>query len=382
MQKRTLLISLLVIVMLAVITISGCTSRNAAQIPIVATAAASSQEIVTRVDCSGVLVPVQTVEIASKTSGQINSLGFQVGDKVKKGDMLIQLDTEALNGQLLAAEAGLQSARAAAEAAENQSSISKINQGAAQAYYVRTKELFAAGAVAQSTMDDAQDKLDIANQQYATAAGPALSSAEAAVNSAYANMKNIQVQLGNATIKSPIDGIISTQTVNPGQVISANTTVITLVDTSKLKLKTTVGQDRVAYLALGQNMDIEVDSYAGKMRAGTVTAIGPIAISTGEVFPIEITLPNDTNLMAGMSAHTSLIIKAQGLVVPMDAVQQEGGRSKVFVIIDNKAYQREVVTGLQNDKSILITEGLSAGDQVAISNLKALADGMTVKSLP
>ncbi len=379
MLKPNKVLLVLLLGLAGMMAVTGCSQKSAADVPDVNTVVARQMEIEKRIELSGVLVPSQTVEIASKTSGQIIFLGFKVGDRVKKDAVLIQLDTEALNGQKLAAEANLQSARAAAESAANQSAISKINLDAAQLNYERTQQLFASGAVSQSAMDEARDKLDIASQQFATASGPARAQATAAVNSAFANLKNIEVQLGNTTIKSPIEGVITTQSINPGQVVTANSTLLTLIDTSSLKFKTTISQDSVIQLTPGQQLSIYVDSYPGRTFAGTVSSIGPIAVSTGEVFPVEITVRNEGGLMAGMSARSTLIIKAQGIAVPLGAVQQENGQNIVFVADDAQVNRRLIRTGFGNDTEVLVLEGLSEGEQVVTTSLNILADGMQVK---
>lgn len=379
MLKANKVLLVVLLSLAGLMAVNGCSQKSVTNLPEVKTAVAGQMEIERRIELSGVLVPSQTVEIASKTSGQIVFLGFKVGDRVKKDQVLIQLDTEALNGQKLAAEANLQSARAADESAANQAAISKINFDAAQLNYDRTQQLFASGAVSQSTLDEAKDKLDIASQQFATASGPGRSQAAAAVNSAYANLKNIEVQLGNTTIKSPIEGIITTQTINPGQVVPANTTLLTLVDTSSLRFKTTISQESVTQLTPGQQLSIYVDSYPGRTFAGTVSSVGPIAVSTGQVFPVEITVGNEGSLMAGMSAHSTLIIKSQGIAVPLAAVQQENGQNFVFVADDAQVKRRLVRTGFGNDTEIIVLEGLSEGEQVITTSLNILADGMQVK---
>ena len=265
MQKRIRGLLILLTALSLSLAAAGCAAQKSGQEVTVSTAVATIQEIESRLEFSGVLVPAQTVDIASKLSGQVTALGFQVGSPVKAGDILIQLDTEALNGQLLAAQASLQGAQAAAQAAQNQAAISEVNLLAAQKSYERTQALFAAGALSQSELDEAMDKLHVATQQYATASGPALGQTAAAVSSAYANLKSLNVQIGNATIKSPIDGILATQNINPGQVISANQAVISIVDTSSLKLRTTVEQDKLFLLSMGQPMNISIDSYPGRV---------------------------------------------------------------------------------------------------------------------
>ena len=380
MQKRIKCSLILLTVVLLVLAVSGCGGSNVSKNVLVTTATATNRDLENRLEFSGVLLPNQTVDIASRITGQVTALGHKVGDSLRAGDILINLDTEALNGQLLQAEANLQGAQAAAQSAENQAYISKTNLAAAQTYYDRTKALFEAGAVSQSQLDDARDKLDIAARQYATASGPAQAQTAAAINAAYANVKNFSVQLDNTTIRSPIDGILATQNVNIGQVISAAVSVISIVDTSVLKLKSTVPQDKLALLSVGKEMDISIDSYPGIIFKGTLTSIGPIAINTGEVFPVEISLKNENGLMAGMSAHSTFINKTTGIIIPLSSIQQTDGESYVFVIKDNVASKRVVKTGLSNDKEIEILSGLSEGEKVAISNVSLLKDKMPVQA--
>ncbi|MFA4885480.1 MAG: efflux RND transporter periplasmic adaptor subunit [Desulfotomaculaceae bacterium] len=277
--KKSLLAVLAVLLLLAA---AGC-GRNESRTVAVTAATADNQELETTMELSGVLVPVQTADMSSKISGKVVSLGYNVGSAVKAGDILIQLDTDTLSAQLMQAQASLQSAEAAAESVGNQASLARINLDAAQKLYDRTKVLFESGVVAQSQMDDITDKLNIAQNQFENASGPAQDQAQAAISTARANIKNLQVQIDNATIRSPLDGILTTQSVNVGQVVSPGVTVISIVDILTLKLKSTVTQDLLPLLSVGQEMDITVDSYPDNKLKGIISSIGPIAVSTGEV---------------------------------------------------------------------------------------------------
>jgi HlyD family secretion protein len=378
MQKQIKGSLLIIIAILLVFAVSGCAGQSANKKVTVTTAVASSQELETKLEFSGVLLPNQTVDISSKIAGQVIALGSKVGSPVKAGEVLMKLDTDSLNGQLMQAEAGLQSAQAAAQSAEIQASISKTNLNTAQINYDRTKTLFESGAVAKSQLDDAQDKLNIATQQYANAAGPAQAQGAASINTALASIRNFNMQIDNATIKSPLNGIITNQNINLGQVVSPGVTLISMVDTSILKMKSTVTQDKLPMLSLGQKMSIIIDSYPDRIFKGTITSIGPIAVSTGEVFPIEISMPNEMGLMAGLSAHTSLINKTLGIIVPTSSILQSNGESHVFVIKNDIASRRLVKIGIRNDNETQILEGLNAGERVAINNVSVLADKMLV----
>ncbi|MGD0152691.1 MAG: efflux RND transporter periplasmic adaptor subunit [Thermacetogeniaceae bacterium] len=364
--------------LLLAIIISGCASHS---VVAVTTATAANQELLTTLDLSGVLVPVQSANIASQISGQVASLGFQAGSAVKAGDILMTLDTAILSAQLASAEAGLQSAEAAVEASKSQASVTKITLDAAQKSYDRTKSLFDAGAASQSQLDDATDKLDTATAQYENAAGPAQDQAQAAVSTAQANVRNLSVQLSHATIRSPLDGVLTSQNVSVGEVVSPGVAVISVVDASSLKLKSTVSQDILPLLANGQGMDVTIDSFPGSSVKGAISCIGPIAVSTGEMFPIEVTIKNDGKLMAGLSAHATMAAHASGIVVPSAAVVHSNGTSYVFVVKDGMASKRLVNIGLKSDQGTLILKGLAAGERVAITNVSALTDNMPVEDI-
>ncbi|HZK87463.1 MAG TPA: efflux RND transporter periplasmic adaptor subunit [Syntrophomonas sp.] len=378
MQKQIKGSLLIIIAILLVFAVSGCAGQSANKKVTVTTAVASNQELETKLEFSGVLLPNQTVDISSKIAGQVIALGSKVGSPVKAGEVLMKLDTESLNGQLMQAEASLQSAQAAAQSAEIQASISKTNLNTAQINYNRAKTLFESGAVAKSQLDDAQDKLNIATQQYANAAGPAQAQGAATINTALASIRNFNMQINNATIKSPLNGIITNQNINLGQVVSPGVTLISMVDTSILKMKSTVTQDKLPTLSIGQKMSIIIDSYPDRIFKGTITSIGPIAVSTGEVFPVEISMQNEMGLMAGLSAHTSLINRTKGIIVPTSSIIQSNGESHVFVIKNDIAARRLVKIGIRNDNETQILEGLNAGERVAINNVSVLADKMPV----
>lgn len=357
---------------------AGCAGQTASKVMTVSTVQAKNSTLTATMEMSGVLVPAKTADISSKISGQVTALGYQVGSRVKIGDILIKLDTESIKVQLQQAQASLQAARAGTGSADNQTAIAKTNLDAAQRNYDRMSSLFASGAVSQSQVDEAADKLNLARKQYQSAAGPAEQQAQAAISTAQATIKNYQLQLANGVIKSPINGIITNQSVNVGQVISPGVTVISVIDTAVLKLKTTIAQDKLPLLTQGMEVDIAIDSYPDQLIKGTITSIGPIAVSTGEVFPVEITMQNSQGLLAGLSAHAALVTTGKGIIVPASAVIQEGGESYLFVIKDDIASRRQVKVGLQNDQELIILQGLNDGEQVAVSNISGLMDQMPV----
>ncbi|MDI3480507.1 MAG: hypothetical protein PWQ97_162 [Tepidanaerobacteraceae bacterium] len=360
---------------------SGCSkktadSKNTVSVKIVV---ADKHKFQATLNVTGVLIPAKTVNIASKMSGQVERLYFDVGSMVKAKDTLITLDTRALEAQLQQAQAALQSAEAAVQAAKDQADQAKINLDAAQKAYERIKVLYESSAASQSQLDDATTKLELAKKQYEIAAGSAQKQAEASVNTAKANINNIKVQLDNAIITSPISGIITNRNINPGEIASPGVVLLTIADISTLKLKGIVPQQSVPLLRKGQKIDVSVDAFSNNIFEGTIEQIGPMAVSSGEYFPVEISIKNPGELKAGLSAHASINISStEGVVVPAAAVVQNNGLSYVYVIKNDMALKRPVTVGLKNDSEVEVLKGLSVGEKVAVTNVGSLFDRMLV----
>lgn len=374
--------NLLTYIMIALIVVisAGCGSQTASTNAVtVKTAVSDKHKLQTTIDVTGVLVPAQTINIASKITGQVTSLGFDAGSTVKAGDTLITMETKTLNAQLQQAQAALQSAQAGAQSAVNQADQAKVNLDTAQRAYDRTKALFDSGAVSSSQMEDATSKLELAKKQYETASGSAQSQAQASINTAQANINNINVQLDNAVITSPINGVITNRNINPGEIASPGVSLFTIADVSTLKLKGTVSQEALPMLKPGQEIDVSVDIYPDKVFKGQIDSIGPMAVSTGTYFPIEISIKNSGDIKAGLSAHASVSVTGdEKVIVPASAVVENNGQSYVFVIKNQVASKRIVTVGLRNDKEIEIIKGLEAGEKVAVTNIKNLFDNMPV----
>jgi HlyD family secretion protein len=376
-HKKISLFTLMV--MFLIIGITGCSEPNANKNITVKIATAENQELKTSLSLSGVLLPNQTADISRPAYWQVKSVGPDVGDPVKTGDVLVVLDAEKLNAQLMQAEAGLKSAEASAQGVQSQMELAKINLDAIQKNFNRTKALYDSGTASQSQMDDVTDKLDTARKQYKNAAGPALAQAQAAIETARANIQNLKVQIAEAIIRSPFDGIVTNRNADPGEVVSPGVSVISVADTSILKMKSSITQDLLPLLTVGQEVDVTIDIYPDRVFKGTVSGIGPIAVNTGGVFPVEIAIQNDGSILSGLSAHATLNVTGKnGVVVPTAAVLESGEKSYVFVIQNGVAIKRVVTTGLRNDQGVEILKGVMAGELVAVTNIRSLSDNLPV----
>lgn len=400
MKRRVNIYLSIVIILLITIVNTSCSKTTANMSIKVATA--SKGKINTNMNIAGVLVPFQTANVASKISGVVQNVNIDVGNSVKAGDTLITLDTKELNAQLKQEQAAV---------ATNQANFYKVKSGTrpeviaseqalaegdktsydiAQKNYERENQLFQSGNIAQADLEQAEQKLSSAKAKYDSDVetlnsmlnGPTesdINAAAATVNQAQAAVNYINVEMENTTINSPISGIVTNRNINHGEVVSPGAQLLTIADTSMLKLKATVFQEVIKLLQLDQSVRVFIDIYPNKEFKGKIDKLGPIAVNTGQYFPIEISIQNSGDIKAGLSAHASINLDTnEGVIVPAAAVVQNKGQNYVFVIKSGKASKRVVTLGLKNDKKIMIEKGLEVGEKVAITNTNNLLDNMSV----
>jgi len=363
----------------AALALAACQPKTALRVT-VKTATATAGSVDRNVEFSGVLVPERTVNIYAKLAGQATYVGADVGNTVKAGQLLVQIDTKELNAQLKVAEAALAGVTDQAAQAKIGVETARLNLDLAQRAYDRTKTLSEQKVVTQSQLDDAQTKLDLAksafdnaSQQYATVSDSGVAQATAQVNL-------IRVQISNSTITSPISGVITNRNINLGEITSLSTPLMSVAETATLKLQGNLSQEDVVHLSVGNKVQVSVDVVPGKTYTGRVDQVGPVAAATGQYFPVVVRLPNDGKLLAGMTAKASFALNSvQGIRIPLSAISSgEDGQAFVFVVSGGTVHKRAVTLGMKNDTDAQVISGLQAGELVATTNVDALQDGMGV----
>ena len=376
MTKGKGLISL---ILLLTIIMSGCATNAVDQSLKVDVTSVEEGTIKTQLNLTGVLLPNDMVNITSKASGEILNTLKQVGDRVSAGDVLLELDTRTLEAQLKQAEAGLSAANAAYQSAQNQAALLKISLAQTEKTYLDTKALYETGAISEGTFTDMTSKYELAKKQYENAAGPLQNQALASIENAKASINTLNVQKENSTIISPIDGVLVSVNVQNGEIASPGMQLLSIADLSVLKMKGTIPQEYLPFVSPKEEVNFKIDIYPDQNFVGQITTIGPMAVSTGKIFPIEFAIKNQENIMAGLSSRVSIGVTGKThLLVPVNAVVNAEGQSYVFVMNDQIATKREVVTGLASEDMIEILSGLEKGEVIAVTNTHILQDQMLV----
>jgi len=358
----------------------GCQAKSDSIKPFVKIATATQGQVVKVQELSGVLVPEKSLNIFGKLSGIANTVTVDVGDHVRDGQLLVQIDTKELNAQLEVAEAAGTTVKDQASQAKIGIESARLNLDMAQKNYDRMSALFKEKAVTQSALDDASSRLDLAkasfdnaNKQYSNVSGAGVAQAEAQANL-------IRVQISNSTIRSPISGTVVSRNINTGELAAPGMPLMSIADTDHLKFQGNASQDEIVLLKVGDSVTLTVDGLSGLRYEGKITQIGPIAAATGQYFPLTVSIVKDGKLLAGMTAKAMLTLTSpQGVIVPPAAVASEGGKTYVYVIgPDGKASKRVVELGIASADAVLVVSGVEAGETVAVSGLGMLADGMEV----
>lgn len=372
-------------------THSTTKSAKAAVIrPAVQTETLTRQDLMKRVVLSGSTVPKAEVDIAPKYAGRIARVAVDLGDRVKAGDVLIQQDVRDLDISILQNGAG--SEQAAAEAVQSRSQYSadilkaQSDYDNALATYQRYQALYDMDAVALQERDDkyrammeARSVLDSLQNQQVGDTPAVVAAREAAAMQAQYTVDALRQQRDDMTLTAPRDGIIGWRQAEEGEWASAGQKLLTVVDNSLLYVDCDVAEQDIGILRLGMTLPVSIDSL-GETYEGRITYISPSMDADTHSYKVRLTLDSQGGrILGGMFARTEVtaVQREHTLFVPKEAVGDDNGKKYIFLIDEEGRAKKVYVTlGLINDDSMEILSGASEGDQVAITNISRLRDGM------
>jgi len=233
--------------------------------------------------------------------------------------------------------------------------------------------------VAQDAVTQAQQALALAQNPYTA---QDVQAAKAAVSQAQAALDAAKLQLAQATLVAPFDGVITQKFVAPGALVSPSTPIVTLFG-NDLDIPVSFEESRLSMLKPGLQVGITVAAYPGQTFDGKVAGVYPSADSKTHTFIMKV-VPNDPDgkLRAGMFATVTVTTdrKDDATLVPVDAVVQVNGKDTVFVVADGKAQKRSVVQGTISGGNVEIISGVKPGEQAVVSGNAGLNDGDPVRT--
>ena len=350
-------------------------------------------DLVRSVVATGKIQPVTQVEIKSKASGIIQKLPVNVGDMVHKGQVICELDQNDLLPALRQQEAALHVAEATLKTARADYERYKVDAEGRDLPFLkremdRAQKMFAGKLIAQNTREDTEKNYEIAVQKQESAvanlasAGAAISKAQAALEQQHAALSQAQENLRNATIVSPIDGVVLSRDSEIGTAVSSilvvgssATLIMTVGDLNEVYVKGKVDESDIGKVYLGQPARITVESFKDQKFGGHVTKISPMGVEKDNVitFEVRVSISNDKHILkALMTANAEIVLEEHKavLAIPEGAIVYNKDKSTAVQEPDptsEKGMRKvAIVTGISNGAKTEVLKGLQEGQQVIL----------------
>ena len=342
---------------------------------------------------TGKIEPTTKVEIKSKASGIILKLPVNVGDRVHQGQVICELDQNDLLPRVRQAQASLGMAEASLKSAQAEYERAKVEAAGPDIPFLkrdmdRAREMFLAKVAAQTMRDDAEKNYELAKNRQQQAivnlgvSNAAIRKAEAQVEQSRAQLATTEEDLRNATIISPIDGVVLSRDREVGDAVSSiltmgsgATLIMSVGDLREVYVKGKVDESDIGKVFLGQAARITVESYKDQKFAGKVTKISPMGVEKDNVttFEVRVSISNEAGkLMATMTANAEVLLEERKgvLAIPEGAIIYGKDRTTQVEIPDaaTETGRRRVTVaiGIGNGSRTQITNGLREGQQVIL----------------
>lgn len=352
-KKITIIMSVSVAVLIAAVLIVAVRGQGEGGPAAMTTAVVEKRDMGSSVQATGIIKPKvgAEVKVGARITGKVEHLYANIGDRAKKGQVLVRLEQDDLKARADQAEAAYLEAAASFDKAKTDLD--------------RDKPLAKEGYISQQNIDALQNVHDMA---------------KARLLKAKADQDYAKAQLSYATITAPISGTIASVMTQQGETVAAGMnapTFITIIDLAKLEVNAYVDETDVGKIGVGQEALFTVDTFPDRDFTGRVSAVYPRAVLQENVVNY-ITLISISNpegkLKPDMTANVTITLKKKTgvLAVPAAAVKREGVKKLVYVPgPDGKLAKREVKTGWKDGNYLEIISGLKEGETVVTSEVSA-----------
>jgi multidrug efflux pump subunit AcrA (membrane-fusion protein) len=336
------------------------------------------------------------VRVGARISGKVERLYTNIGDMVKKGQVIAELEKADLQARVNQQAAGLRIAEAKLSAIKSlrpreiQRAEAEVSQWQATVELnhkelARQEELLKQDFTSQQARDRAKEQLSVSEARLAAAqeglgltkAGyeEDLKQAAAEVERAEATLDDAKIQLSYATIAAPISGVIGSVSTQEGETVAAGLnapTFVTIIDLGRLQVDAFVDEVDIGKIQPHQKVVFTVDSFPSREFEGKVVAIYPKAVIQENVVTydvvVEITDKYDGLLRPEMTASVTILLEAREgvLTIPIKAVKRDRGKSIVYVLSDGQPQPREIKAGWKDSSWIEVLSGLEEGEVVLL----------------
>lgn len=328
------------------------------------------------VTSQGKLEPKDYVDVGARVSGELKKLYVKPGDKVKKGQLLAEIDAELFEEEVKADEARLKTLEA--QLLESKAILSQRNLA-----NERNKKLIKSGAISQEDFEQSQTDLKVASTR--------LASIKAQIEEAKSSLSSKKTNLNYTKIYSPMDGTVASQEAREGETLNANQTTPTIVSISNLELmnvRAQVGEADISKIKVGMHAYFSVFGSEERRWHGKVEQILPVPEEINNVVLYNVIMGvknKDGTLLPDMSSKTFFVVeRAKDVaVIPTHALlnrqpEKDKGKMKAYSVLtpkNNSVEERTIYVGIKTRSKVQILQGLEPGNQVVIPESAELLTG-------
>ncbi len=349
-----------------------------------------------RIQAVGSLYALEESTLSAQVEGRVSEVLADVGDAVREGQSLIQLDTRELQFALdsargqegqVRAQLGIGSTDPPPADARKLASVQRAEADLfdAERKYGRAQEMFKDNLISQQQLDEAASRYQSTKAGY-TVALQEVDRLKGMLVSSEASEKLAEKKLNDATIRSPFPGAVKTRDVHPGEYVRLQTPVMVVVRTDRLRARLAVPERWAGWLKDGAMVELHVDAFPGEAFHGRVSRINPSVSQDSRTFEAEALLTNlDGRLKPGFFVQASIPSEKEEktIFLPEQAVNYRYGVYKVFLLKANRVTERQIRPAGQTEdargRRFEVAEGLKPGDRVAVAVSGELHEGVTVQ---
>lgn len=337
---------------------------------------------------AGEFLPYQEVQLHGKVAGYLRKINVDIGDRVRAGQVLAEIEVPELNAQVEGADAGVRHSEDEVLRSQHQVTRAEAAHAALHSGAVRLQQAAATrpGLIAEQELDDAVAK-DATSEAQVDSAKASLAAAEQQLDVSKATHTQVSAMQDYSHIVAPFEGVVTWRYADTGALIQAGTSnsnsmpVLKLAQVSTLRLRIPVPEEIVPRVHIGSEVDIHVQATDEHFPGQVTRFTGALDRST-RTMQVEIDVPNqDYRLSPGMFADVSLEFERSpdALTVPVQAVAQSGDHASVLLVnAQNTVELREIRTGIQDANRMQVLAGLQEGDRVITGNQQAYQAGEVV----
>ena len=370
----------------------------------VTTATAIVRDLPRFFEASGSLSGDEQTDVSPQMAGKVVVVAVDLGSYVRRGQTIVRLDDVDAKLKVQQAQAQVDQAKAAARQAEEKVGIrpgqvfdinklpevanARLGLELADKNFRRSEKLIESGDISRSVYDQQKALRDQLKEQYESALSLARQN-HAAVLTARANVANAESQLNQAVrsksyanVYSPIDGYVAERSADLGEYVSTTSKVATIVKINPLRVCIDIPEQAIPTVSVGQSVSVTTSAWPDRNFSGRIARISPNVSTTSRTLTVEAEIENSSGVLKPGQFATVRILEsraAPATLVPARAVRTESGVSRVFVIKDGKAQERQVQLGQTEGDLVEIKSGVAENETVATSNVEQLSDGMAVK---